>query len=224
MEARQPLGIITKNALVTRDLDLLREMAALNIVNVSLSITSLDASLIRELEPRTSAPHARLRAMRELSEAGVPVNAMVAPIIPGLTDHEIPAILQAASEAGAGSANYILLRLPLTVRPVFLQWLERTQPTGRDRVMSRIRSTRDGDLSNSQFRKRMRGEGQIADQIAQTFKVFANKHGLARKLPQSLILRSFAVRGLLQDSCGCFESTGPSNCRTQPSATALHIE
>lgn len=178
LEARQPVGIITKNALVTRDLELLREMAVGNLVSVSLSITTLDTQLAREMEPRTSSPAARLRAISELGEAGVPVSVMVAPVVPGLNDVEMPRILAAASDAGAQTASYILLRLPLTVRPVFLEWLERTQPVASQRVASRIRSVRDGQLSDSRFGKRMRGEGAIAEQIEQTFRVFAQKYRL----------------------------------------------
>jgi len=182
-EARQPVGIVTKNALVARDLDILGEMAAGQLVHVAVSVTTLDAELARFMEPRTSTPAARLRTISELSAAGVPVRAIVAPVIPGLNDAEIPAILKEAKAAGALSAAYILLRLPLNVEPIFLEWLERTQPLKKERVLSRIRSTRGGDLSDSKFGSRMRGEGEIAKQIQQTFKVFAAKHGLDRKLP-----------------------------------------
>lgn len=181
LDARQPICIITKNALVTRDIDILAQMASLGIVSVALSITSLDQSLTRVMEPRTSSPAARLRAVSELAAAGIPASVMVAPVIPGLNDSEIPAILQAANEDGAASAGYILLRLPLTVRPVFLEWLERTQPTKKDRIESLIRATRGGDLNNSEFGTRMRGTGEIADQIAQTFRVFARRFGLDKK-------------------------------------------
>lgn len=183
LEARQPIGLITKNALVTRDLDLLRPMAEMKLVQVRISITSLDQSLTREMEPRTSSPAARLRAIEALSQAGVPVAAMVAPIIPGLNDSEIPAVLQAAAAAGACSANFILLRLPLAVRPVFLDWLERVKPAAKSRVESRIRATRDGELTDAQFGSRMRGEGPFAEQIAQTFGVFAKKSDLDQRLP-----------------------------------------
>ncbi len=183
LEARQPVSIVTKNALVTRDLDVLGQMAELNIVSVALSITSLDRKLARVMEPRTSTPEARLRAIRDLRDAGVPAQVMVAPIIPGLNDSEVPAILRKAADAGALSAGYILLRLPLTVRPVFLDWLARTQPEKAERVESRIRATRGGQLSDSRFGTRMRGEGELAEQIRQTFKVFAKKYGLDRKLP-----------------------------------------
>jgi DNA repair photolyase len=126
LDARQPIGVITKNAMVTRDIEALAEMARFHIISVSISITTLNAKLAATMEPRTSAPHARLRAIRELSEAGVPVTAMDAPIIPGLTDSEVPAILEAVAAAGATSASYIVLRLPWNVRPVFLEWLART--------------------------------------------------------------------------------------------------
>lgn len=182
-EANQPVGIVTKNALVVRDLDILQSMAQRSLVNVSLSITTLDPELAREMEPRTSIPAARLRAIRELSAVGVPTKVMVSPIIAGLNDHEIPAILQAAKGAGARSASYIMLRLPLTVEPVFLEWLERTQPTRKERVISRIRQTRDGKLNSAEFGTRIRGTGEISEQIGNLFQVFARKHGLDERLP-----------------------------------------
>jgi DNA repair photolyase len=180
LEAKQPMCIITKNALVTRDLDLLAEMASRRLVSVALSVTTLDAKLAREMEPRTSSPAARLRAMAELSAAGVPTTVMVAPVIPGLNDTEIPAILAEAKGQGASSARFVLLRLPLTVRPVFLDWLERTHPTKKQMIEGRIRATRDGKLNESSFGKRMRGTGEIADQIGRTFEVFARRFGLDR--------------------------------------------
>ena len=183
LEARQPICMVTKNALVTRDIDLLRQMAEMETISVAVSITTLDPELSRVMEPRTSHPAARLRAIRELTDAGVPTMVMVAPVIPGLNDSEIPNILKAARESGAISASYVLLRLPLTVRPIFMDWLERTQPLKRERVESRIRSTRDGELNDAQFGSRMRGTGEIASQIQQTFRVFARHHGLDRKRP-----------------------------------------
>lgn len=182
-EARQPVGIVTKNALIARDLDLLREMAAEQLVHVAVSVTTLDAELARFMEPRTSTPAARLRTIAELTAAGVPVRVMAAPVIPGLNDAEVPAILKEAKAAGALNAAYILLRLPLNVEPIFVEWLERTQPLKKERVLSRIRSTRGGELSDSQFGRRMRGDGEIAKQIQQTFQVFAAKHGLDAKSP-----------------------------------------
>ena len=181
LEARQPVSIITKNALVTRDLDILKEMAAFNTVSVGLSVTTLDQSLAKVMEPRTSTPTARLRALSELNDAGVPAHVMLAPIIPGLNDSEIPSILREAADAGAQSASYILLRLPLNVRPVFLEWLDRTLPSSKERVLSRIRSTRRGQLSDSQFGQRMRGVGEIAEQIKQAMQVFSKKYGLDKR-------------------------------------------
>jgi DNA repair photolyase len=183
LEARQPIYIVTKNALVTRDIDMLKEMAAQRIVRVAVSITSLDQSLTRVMEPRTSSPAARLRAIAELAQAGIPTSVMIAPVVPGLNDSDIPDLLRAAHEHGALSAGYILLRLPLTVRPVFLEWLARTQPATKDRIESRIRATRDGKLNDSQFGARMRGTGEYAEQIKQTFQVFARRYGLDKKPP-----------------------------------------
>lgn len=182
-ECRQPISIITKNALVVRDLDLLRSMAAKNLVRVYLSVTTLDSQLARDMEPRTSIPAARLRAVATLAEAGVPVGVMVAPIIPGLNDAEVPAILEAVKDAGAITASYTLLRLPLTVEPVFQEWIERTQPLKADRVLGRIRRTRNGQLNSSTFGQRMTGTGEIAEQIRKMFQMFKRRHGLDRKMP-----------------------------------------
>jgi len=181
-EARQPIAMVTKNALVLRDLDLLAEMASRNTALVSISVTTLDAELARTMEPRTSPPEARLRAVRELTAAGVPVTVLIAPIIPGLNDTEVPAILAAAAEAGARSASFVLLRLPLTVRPVFLDWLARTQPFRAERVEAMIRATRGGELNDAKFGSRMRGIGPYAEQIGATFRVFAAKYGLDRRV------------------------------------------
>lgn len=183
LEARQPVSIVTKNALVVRDLDLLAELAALRLAHVFVSINSLDGMLAREMEPRTSIPAARLRAVRALADAGVPVGVMVAPVIPGLNESEMPRVLAAAKEAGAQSAAYVLLRLPMTVEPVFREWLERKQPLKASRVLQRIRATRGGKLSNSTFGERMRGSGDAAEQIRSLFRLFARKHGLDRRLP-----------------------------------------
>jgi DNA repair photolyase len=178
LEARQPVNIITKNALVTRDIDLLGEMAALNLVRVALSVTSLRQELTRIMEPRTSAPQARLAAIKQLNDAGVPTFVMVAPTIPGLTDSEVPEILREASTAGAQGAAYTLLRLPTTVREVFFEWLERQLPDQAEKIKGRVRSTRQGRSNDSRFGKRMSGSGPIAEQISQTFHVFAAKYGL----------------------------------------------
>ncbi len=183
LECRLPVGIVTKNALVVRDLDLLREMAVHRLVHVNISVTTLDPELARVMEPRTSIPTARLRAIQILSEAGVPTRVMAAPMIPGLNDSEMPAILQAAKAAGALAASYVLLRLPLTVEPVFREWLNRTQPLKVAKVEGLIRETRGGMLNSSGWGKRMVGSGQIAEQVRTMFHIFTQKYGLNRSLP-----------------------------------------
>jgi DNA repair photolyase len=183
VEFHQPVSIITKNALVLRDLDILRSMAQRSLVHVSLSVTTLDAALVRSMEPRTSTPAARLRAIAALREAGIPVRVMLAPIIPGLNDTEIPAILAAARAAGAQHALFTLLRLPLTVAPVFLEWLQRAQPGRAQKIESRIRGMRGGKLNLSEFGARMRGSGAMADQITGLFRTLARKYGLDQGLP-----------------------------------------
>lgn len=180
-ECRQPIGIITKNALVTRDIDLLARLAADRAVRVCLSITTLDPSLARNMEPRTSAPSARLRAIAELAAAGIPTHLMLAPLIPGLNDSEIPAILNAAREAGATSAGYVLVRLPTTVRPVFLEWLGRTYPDRLEKVQSLLRSSRGGKLNDSTFGRRQVGTGNFAGIIGETFKLWHRKLGYAEE-------------------------------------------
>lgn len=182
-ECRQPIGIVTKNALVTRDIDLLAQLAAHDAVRVAVSITTLDEKLARVMEPRTSTPTARLRAIAALSAAGVPVMVMVAPVIPGLNDHETPAILSAARDAGATAAGYTLLRLPLAVKDVFLDWLTCHYPDRASKVESFIRSTRGGKVNESNFGQRMRGTGVMAEQIKQTFELFARKRGYAKAPP-----------------------------------------
>lgn len=183
VEANQPMTLITKNALVMRDLDLLGGMGRLGLVHVNVSVTTLDAELARSMEPRTSTPAARLRAVKTLAEAGIPVRVLIAPVIPGLNDSEIPAILAAAGDAGARSAAFILVRLPLTVAPVFLEWLERTRPGQRKRIEDRIRDVRGGKLNDPEFGRRMSGSGVMAEQIRKMFKVFARRQGLDGGLP-----------------------------------------
>jgi DNA repair photolyase len=177
-ECRQPVVIITKNYLVTRDVDLLKELARFKAVSVCLSVTTLDPALARVMEPRTSSPRQRLAAINLLAEAGVHVGVNVAPIIPGLTDHEILSIVQAAADAGAQFAHYTVVRLPYAVKELFDQWLSEHAPGAKDKILNRIRSMRDGKLNNSDFGQRMRGEGIFADQIAQTFAVARRKAGL----------------------------------------------
>lgn len=183
VEARQPVGIVTKNALVCRDLDLLRQLHEFEAVHVSISVTSLDPRLTRQLEPRTSPPASRLQTIHRLSEAGIPVRVLVAPVIPGLTDSEIPAILDAASRAGARTAAWQMLRLPLSVEPIFVDWIERTWPAAAERVLTRIRAVRDGKLNDNRTGRRMRGTGPLAKQIDETFQVFSRRCGLDQSLP-----------------------------------------
>jgi len=183
LECRQPIGIVTKNALIVRDLPILSQMAAYDLVHVFVSITTLDPQLAREMEPRTSIPSGRLRAVSLLAEAGVPVGVMVAPLIPGLNDSEVPSILEAAKNAGAMTASSVLLRLPLTVEPVFKEWLERTQPLKSQRVVSRIQNTRDGKLNSSTWGERMVGTGEMAEKIQEIFRLFKRRFGLEGKLP-----------------------------------------
>jgi DNA repair photolyase len=178
-EFRNPVGIVTKNHLVTRDIDLLRELAKYHAVNVSISITTLDAELTKVLEPRASRPSRRLEAIRELSEAGIPVSVLTAPIIPGLNDHEIPALLKAASQAGARGAGYTIVRLPHGVAPLFEIWLERHRPGEKEKVLGRIRELRGGKLYKAEFGSRMRGEGPMADQIKTLFEVSKRKAGFS---------------------------------------------
>lgn len=177
-EFRQPVALITKNALIARDADLLGQLARWNCAAAYLSITTLDADLAGKLEPRASRPAARLRAIRELSAAGVPVGVMVAPVIPGLTDHEMPAILAAAAEAGATRAGYTILRLPHAVKDIFQRWLDDHAPSKKERVLSRVRELRGGQLNVSEWGRRHTGDGIFAEQIANLFAVAARRAGL----------------------------------------------
>jgi DNA repair photolyase len=177
-EFRNPVTIITKNHLVTRDIDILREMAADNLVRVSISITSLNSDLTAILEPRTSRPGKRLDAIRQLSDAGIPAGVMTAPIIPALNDHELPKLLKAARDAGAVWAGFTIVRLPLAVRPLFIDWLNRHMPDRKDKILNRIRDLRGGKLNRSEFGKRMKGEGNYAAQIESMFRIHSQKSGL----------------------------------------------
>jgi DNA repair photolyase len=184
-EFRNPVCIITKNFLVTRDLDLLQQLAEHHAVQVNISINSLDAQFARDLEPRASSPAQRLAAVEKLARAGIPAGVLVAPVIPALNDHEVPNVLAAAKEAGANWAGTEVLRLPLTVATVFDQWLEhQLGPEKRDAVLNRIRSMRGGKLNDSRFGQRMRGKGIFAEQISQLFHVGCRKVGLAEDGPE----------------------------------------
>lgn len=177
---RNPIAIITKNYLVTRDIDILSRMAKWHGARVNISITTLDGRLAAALEPRASQPQRRLLAVKQLSDAGIPVNVMVAPIIPGLTDDEIPAILKASAEAGAESAAYTMLRLPYNLKLHFEQWLEQHEPLRKQKVLNRLREMRGGKLYDAQWGKRMRGEGEYYDSIKQLFEIHTRKLGLNR--------------------------------------------
>jgi DNA repair photolyase len=182
-EFRNPVGVVTKSFLVTRDADLLGELARVNAAHVLVSITSLDPELARRMEPRAATPERRLEAVRLLSAAGIPVGVMVAPVIPGLNDSEIPAILNAAAASGARSASWILLRLPAPVDRLFADWLARNFPARAERVLHRIRECRSGRMSDSRFGRRMRGEGPYAEQIDALFRIAARRAGLDEPLP-----------------------------------------
>lgn len=170
LETRHPLTIVTKSALVERDLDLLGELAAQQLVHVLFSITTLDRGLARRLEPRAAAPQRRLEALQRLHEAGVPVGVMVAPLIPVLTDAELERILEAARAAGAQAAGYVLLRLPHEVKELFRDWLARHRPLAAEHVMNRLRDCRGGKDYDARFGTRMRGEGVFAELLAQRFR------------------------------------------------------
>ncbi|TSE00541.1 PA0069 family radical SAM protein [Mesorhizobium intechi] len=179
LEARgHPVGIVTKSALVTRDIDILSRMAERGLAKVALSVTTMDRMLARTMEPRASTPTKRLEAIRQLSDAGVPASVMVAPIIPGLTDQEMERILDSAYAAGAREAGYVVLRLPLEVSPIFKDWLLRHYPDRYRHVMSLIRSMRDGKDYDSEWGKRMKGAGPYAWQIGRRFEITARRLGL----------------------------------------------
>jgi DNA repair photolyase len=191
---RQPVGVITKNALVTRDLDLLAELARYGAARVSVSLTTLDEDLRRRLEPRTSTAAARLGALRALADAGVPVGVVVAPVIPGLNDHEIPAILAAAADHGAQGAAWTLLRLPGAVEAIFVDWLRAQAPLRAERVLSRLREARGGRLNDARFGHRMRGEGAYVEHLRRVFEVHRRRAGLERTWPP-LATEHFRVPG-----------------------------
>jgi DNA repair photolyase len=176
---RNPAAIITKNRLVTRDVDLLGELARLDAAAVNISVTSLDAELQRVLEPRTSSPAARLEAIRILRDARIPVGVMVAPVIPGLTDHEVPKVLEACAQAGAQFAGYTVVRLPWAVAPLFEHWLEEHFPDRKEKVLDRIRHVRGGEkLNASKWGARITGEGIFAEQIRSIFEIGCRRAGM----------------------------------------------
>ncbi|WP_256007524.1 PA0069 family radical SAM protein [Pedobacter deserti] len=178
LEYKQPIGMITKNALVLRDLDILQEMAKLNLCMVYVSINSLNESLRQKMEPRTTTASQRLKVVQKLSEAGIPAGVMVAPLIPGLSDHEIPAVLTAVAQAGAVAAGYTVVRLNGAIGGIFKDWLQKNYPDRFDKVWHAIQSCHNGQVNDSRFGERMRGEGNIARMISDNFRLHCRLNGL----------------------------------------------
>jgi DNA repair photolyase len=183
-EFRNPVGIITKNHLVTRDIDLLSQLASVQAACVFVSVTTLDEKLARVMEPRTATPALRLSAIRELHQAGIPVGVLMGPIVPGLTDHEIDSILKQAADAGAQTAGYTMLRLPYGVKDLFQSWLEEHFPDRKNKVLNRIAEVRSGKLNDTEFGRRMVGQGAYAQYIAQMFELSMKRHNLNRSIGQ----------------------------------------
>jgi DNA repair photolyase len=184
VEFRNPVVIITKNELVTRDIDLLSELARYEAALVFVSVTSLNSELARDLEPRASQPQRRLAAIEALSAAGIPVGVLVAPVIPGLTDHEMPAILKACRRAGARNAGYVPLRLPYGIGPLFEEWLTLHAPLQKEKILGRLREMRSGRLNDPNFGSRLRGKGKYAEHIQTLFDVSCRKEGLNVSRPK----------------------------------------
>jgi len=178
LEYRNPVSILTKNALILRDLDLLKELASMNLVSTLLSITSLDPMLRQKLEPRTSTSKMKLKAMEELSKAGIPTGVMVGPIIPGLNDNEVPNILKRSSEAGATRVAHTILRLPYAILPIFTDWIEKNYPEKAKRVLARVMMIRGGKMNDSNFGTRMTGTGAYADYMHQLVYALSEKYNM----------------------------------------------
>lgn len=207
LEYRNPVMIVTKNYLVTRDSDILSELARYQCVGVTLSLTTLDSMLSAVMEPRASSPARRLATIKALAEAGIPVGYLQAPMIPGLTDSEAPAIAQAAADAGATFAGYVLLRLPFEVKSLFEQWLEQHYPDKKEKILNRIRAIRGGKLNDPNFKTRMRGEGIFAAQMAELFQLACKKAGINKRWPD-LTTKHFRRPGTSQLSLFGSDSTG----------------
>lgn len=205
LDFRNPVVIITKNHLVTRDVDILSELARYRAVAVTISLTTLDAKLASLMEPRASHPVRRLAAIKALSEAGVPVGYLQAPMIPGLTDSEAPAIGLAAAKAGATFSGYVALRLPFAVKSLFEEWLGQHYPDKKEKVLNRIRAIRGGKLNDPNFKSRMRGEGIFAEQMAELFQLARKKSGIQQRWPD-LSIEFFRRPGISQLSL--FEGYG----------------
>jgi DNA repair photolyase len=183
-EFRNPVGIVTKNRLVERDVDVLRSLASYNAAAVILSITTLDGELARIMEPRATQPSGRLEAINALTKAGVPTGVFVAPIIPGLNEHEIPAILQAARDAGADFAGFTILRLPMSVGDIFTAWLDQYFPDRKEKILGRVRELRDGRLNEVRFHRRMKGEGYWSEAIGDLFRLHKKRLGFTSPAPK----------------------------------------
>jgi DNA repair photolyase len=194
---RNPVGIITKNELVTRDIDILQRLHEHQAAAVMVSITTLDPEVARKMEPRASHPRERLKAVERLAAAGIPVGVMVAPVVPAITDHEMPKILEAAAAAGARTAGYVVMRLPGAVAGLFEAWLSEHFPDRKEKVLNRVRELRGGQLYDSRFGNRMRGEGLFADQIRATFQTFKRRYGLDQPFPE-LSTAAFRVPGKVE--------------------------
>jgi DNA repair photolyase len=184
LDFRNPVVIITKNHLVTRDIDVLSELARLDCIGVTISVTTLDHKLSSLLEPRASRPARRLAAIKALADAGVPVGYLQAPMIPGLTDVEAPAIGVAAAKAGASFSGYVALRLPFAVKSLFEQWLDQHYPDKKQKILNRVREIRGGKLNDPNFKSRMRGEGIFAEQMAGLFQLARKKSGIKERWPK----------------------------------------
>jgi DNA repair photolyase len=184
LEFRNPVVIVTKNYLVTRDIDILYELARHQCAGVTISLTTLDARLASAMEPRASSPARRLAAIKAIADADIPVGYLQAPMIPGLTDAEAPAIAQAAAKAGASFAGYVALRLPFAVKSLFEQWLEQHYPEKKKKILNRVREIRGGKLNDPNFNTRMRGEGIFADEMAKLFQLAKKKAGINKRWPE----------------------------------------
>jgi len=207
-EFRNPVGIVTKNRLVTRDIDVLLELARYNAAAVFVSVTTLYGDLARLMEPRTTQPQGRLAAIETLAKAGIPTGVMVAPVIPGLTDHEMPAIIAAAARAGARCAGFVPLRLPLGVGPLFADWLTRHFPERKDKVLNGVRAIRGGKLNDSNFGTRMRGQGPAAEMLADLFHLACKKAGIGGRRPKlsTAAFRNPVALSLRERSGNSFET------------------
>lgn len=181
LEYRNPVAVITKNSLVLRDIDILRQMAELDLITVTLSITTLNRELALKMEPRTSTPERRLIAIEKLADNDIPAGVNIAPIIPGLNDEEIPEILKQASAHGALHAGFTLLRLPYSIKDLFIDWLEREFPNRKEKILNKIREMRGGKLNEPEFGKRFSGEGEQAETIRNLFHLSCRKYGLNKE-------------------------------------------